>query len=104
MKWGYKRAFARCALLFSAGAALQFILGDVSAGWLRYPLGVVLAINYLYLLIVLIAKADKWKWVRQLTDHHASASSLASMLVMTIIFGLTGKFGPSSWPDRKSTL
>ena len=98
MKWGYKRAFARCALLFSAGAALQFILGDVSAGWLRYPLGVVLAINYLYLLIVLIAKADKWKWVRQLTDHHASASSLASMLVMTIIFGLTGKFGPSSWP------
>ena len=98
MKWGYKRAFARCALLFSAGAALQFIFGDVSTGWLRYPLGVVLAINYLYLLIVLVAKADKWTWVKQLTDHHASVSSLASMLLMTIIFGLTGKFGPSSWP------
>lgn len=98
MKWGYKRAFARCALLFSAGAALQFIFGDVSTAWLKYPLGVLLAINYLYLLIVLIVKADKWKWVRQLTDHHASVSSLASMLVMTIIFGLTGKFGPSSWP------
>ena len=98
MKWGYKRAFARCAMLFSAGAALQFILGDVSTGWLQYPIGVVLAINYLYLLIVLVEKADKWTWVRQLTDHHASVSSLASMLVMTMIFGLTGKLGPSSWP------
>ena len=98
MKWGFKRAFVRCALLFSVGAALQFIFGDVSTGWLKYPLGVVLAINYLYLLILLITKTDKWTWVRQLTDHHASVSSLSSMLVMTIIFGLTGKFGPSSWP------
>lgn len=98
MKWGYKRAFARCAILFSVGAALQFLFGDVTTGWLRYPLGVVFAVNYLYLLIVLVAKADKWSWVKQLTDHHASASSLASMLVMTIIFGLTGKLGPSTWP------
>lgn len=98
MKWGFKRAFVRCALLFSVGAALQFIVGDVSTDWLKHPLGLVLAINYLYLLILLIAKADKWTWVKQLTDHHASVSSLASMLIMTIIFGLTGKFGPSSWP------
>ncbi len=72
--------------------------GEVNPEWLRYPVGVVLAINYIYLLIVLVARSDKWRWVRHLTGHKASAWSLAGMLVMTIIFGLTGKCGPSSWP------
>lgn len=72
--------------------------GEVNPEWLRYPVGVILAINYIYLLIVLVAKSDKWRWVRHLTGHHASISSLAGMLVITIIFGLTGKCGPSTWP------
>ena len=93
MKWGYKRAFIRCALLFSAGAALQFIFGNIHAEWFRFPLGLVLAINYLYVLILLVAKSDKWTWVNQLTDHHASVSSLASMLMMTIAFGLMRQDG-----------
>ena len=96
MKWGYKRAFARCALLFAAGAALQFLLGNINPGWLRYPLGLILAINYVYVLILLSSKSDKWSWVNQLTDHYASVSSLASMLVMTLIFGLTAQDGSST--------
>ena len=98
MKWGYKRSFARCVLLFGAGTALQLLLGDVNPQWLRHPIGLVLAINYVYLLIVLVAKSDKWQWVQQLTGHQASVSSLASMLAVTILFGLTGKCGPSTWP------
>lgn len=97
MTWGYKRAFARCTLLFTAGAVIQFFSGNVDPGWLRYPLGAILAINYIYLIIVLSSKSDKWEWVRQLTDHHACISSLASMLVVTLIFGLTGRCGPSTW-------
>lgn len=93
MKWGYKRAFVRCALLFSAGAALQFIFGNIRPEWFRFPLGFILAINYLYVLIVCTAKSDRWTWVRQLTDHHASVSSLASMLIMTIAFGLIRQDG-----------
>ena len=98
MKLGYKRSFARCVLLFGAGTALQLLLGDVNPQWLRHPIGLVLAINYVYLLIVLVAKSDKWQWVQQLTGHQASVSSLASMLAVTILFGLTGKCGPSTWP------
>lgn len=112
MKWGYKRAFVRCALLFSVGAALQFISGNIHAEWFSSPLGPVLAINYLYVLILLTVKSGKWTWVKQLTDHAASVSSLAAMLIMTIAFGLirqdgtdagfTGRMGfhamSTSWP------
>ena len=98
MKSGYKRAFARCVLLFGAGTVLQFLCGDVNPTWLKHPVSLVLAINYIYLLIVLIAKSDKWQWVNRLTSHHASVSALACMLAVTILFGLTGKCGPSTWP------
>ena len=93
MKWSYKRAFVRCALLFAAGTALQLLCGNINPQWFRYPLGLILAVNYVYILILLTAKDDRWSWVRQLTDHHASISSLTSMLVMTLIFGLTRQDG-----------
>ena len=96
MKWGYKRAFVRCALLFSVGAALQFICGNIHPEWFSYPIGPVLAINYLYVLILFVAKSDRWTWVRQLTDHPASVSSLASMLIMTIAFGLIRQDGTTT--------
>ena len=72
---------------------MQFIVGNIRPEWFRFPLGFILAINYLYVLIVMVAKSDKWTWVRQLTDHHASTSSLASMLIMTIAFGLIRQDG-----------
>lgn len=93
MKWGYKRAFIRCVLLFSVGAAFQFIFGNINPYVLKYPLGLILAINYIYILILISAKSDQWTWVRQLTDHYASVSSLASMLIMTLVFGMTRQDG-----------
>lgn len=93
MKWGYKRSFIRCVLLFSVGAAFQFIFGNINPYVLKYPLGLILAINYIYILILISAKSDQWTWVRQLTDHYASVSSLASMLIMTLVFGLTRQDG-----------
>ena len=98
MKSGYKIAFAHCVLLFGAGTVLQFLCGDVNLVWLKHPVSLVLAINYIYLLIVLVAKSDKWQWVNRLTSHHTSVSALTGMLATTILFGLTGKCGPSTWP------
>ena len=98
MKSGYKIAFAHCVLLFGAGTVLQFLCGDVNLAWLKHPVSLVLAINYIYLLIVLVAKSDKWQWVNRLTSHHTSVSALTGMLATTILFGLTGKCGPSTWP------
>ena len=89
LQWGYKRAFVRCALLFVAGTALQIVFGDLNNEFLRYPWGLIIALNYLYLLVLIHFQKDRWKWLSQLADHYACTSALASMVVMTIIFGLT---------------
>ena len=89
LEWGYKRAFLRCALLFVVGTTLQLAVGDIDTSLLRYPWGLILAVNYLYLLVVAYAMRDKWRWLRQLGDDKACISSLASFGVVVIIFGLT---------------
>lgn len=89
LKWGYKRAFLRCALLFVVGAVLQVVFGDFDNKFLRYPWGLIFAINYLYLLLLIYVQGAKWKWLQQLSDGYAMISSLASLMVLTIIFGLT---------------
>lgn len=89
LKWGYKRAFLRCALLFLVGTTLQMAVGDFDNSFLQYPWGLILAINYCYILILINSLTDKWRWLKQLGDGYACVSSLASMVVLTIIFGLT---------------
>ncbi len=89
LKWGCKRAFLRSALIFAVGVVLQLVVGDLDNSFLRYPWGLIIAVNYLYLLILANIYSDKWQWVRRLSDHYASASALASMVVMCIIFGFT---------------
>ena len=79
----------RCLLLFAVGIVLQCVVGDFDNGFLRYPWGLILAVNYLYLLVLLHFQRDKWRWVNRLSDHYASVSALGSMVFMTIIFGLT---------------
>ena len=78
----------RCLLLFVVGIVLQCVVGDFDNGFLRYPWGLILAVNYLYLLVLLHFQRDKWRWVNRLSDHYASVSALGSMVLMTIIFGL----------------
>ena len=89
LPWGYKRAFLRCLLIFVVGALLQCLFGDLDNGFLRYPWGLILAVNYLYLLILLHSQRSKWRWVNRLMDNYASTSALGAMIIMTIIFGLT---------------
>ena len=66
LQWGYKRAFLRCALLFLVGTTLQMTVGDIDNSFLRYPWGAILAVNYLYLLVVLHAQSDKWPILKRL--------------------------------------
>ena len=84
----YKNLIGRCAVLFSAGTALQFLVGALNPSFLAYPWGIVLAVNYLYVLILLYCQADKWKWVKGWYDRPACIVSLASLLVLSILFGL----------------
>ena len=100
----------RCTLLFGAGTALHLLFGAINPSFLSYPWGLVLALNYLYLLILLRANSRQWKWVHQLYNRPAYITSLASMLVLTLLFGLIrqdgsmeGWTGALGWSDMASS-
>lgn len=88
-QWGYGRAFARCALLVVVGVVLQLTIGDFSNEFLRYPWGLILAVNYLYVLLLVYVQSARWKWLQQLYDGYTMVATLTSMMVLTIVFGLT---------------
>ncbi len=83
----------RCALLLLAGTMLHLLFGEINPSFLSYPWGLVLALNYVYLLILLRMNAQKWKWVQSWYHQPAYITSLACMLVMTILFGLIRQDG-----------
>jgi len=73
--------------------ALQLLWGDVDASFLSYPWSLVVAMNYMYILILLYTKSDSVKSLRRLYDRPATLTSLASMLVLTLLFGLIRQDG-----------
>ena len=84
----YKQMIGRCVLLFLAGTALQLCIGSVDASFLSYPWGLVAAVNYLYLLIILYACQKRLKFVKRMYDRPSYITSLSSILVLTLLFGL----------------
>lgn len=84
----YKQLIGRCALLFLAGTALQLWIGNVDASSLSYPWILVVAMNYLYILILLYTKQDEVKCIKRIYDRPAYLASLVSMLILTLLFGL----------------
>lgn len=84
----YKHTFKRCAWLFAAGTALHLLLGPLHPSFLAYPWGAILAVNYLYLLVLLYTMAGKWTWVKTLYNRQACIAAFSTMLVLTLLFGL----------------
>ena len=91
-----KKIVVRCACIFFAGTALQLFTGGVDSSFLAYPWGLLLAVNYLYLLVLISFNKDKWGWTDNFTGRQTYVSSLATMLVLTLLFGLVR--------DRKSVV
>lgn len=88
-QWGYKKSFINCACLFLVGTIFQLIFGDLDNSFLHFPWGMILAAIYIYLLFLINYLADKHPRLYRLYDHYACITSLASMIIITIIFGLT---------------
>ena len=78
----------RCVLLFLAGTALQLCIGGVDASFLSYPWNWVAVVNYLYIMILLYIKQDEVKCIKRIYDRPAYLTSLVSMLVLTLLFGM----------------
>lgn len=110
LKWNYRRAFLRCALLVAAGTVLQLTAGDIDAGFLRYPWGAILAVNYAYLLVLAYAFSGRFRWLGTLWDSRACISSMSVLLVLLIVFGLVrqdasaaGAAGLMGWSRMSSS-
>lgn len=86
-RWNYKRAFLRCALLLAAGTTLQLLSGDVPVHFLHHPWSTVLAVNYLYLLVLAFSFSGRSRLLRSLWDDRACISSLAAVLVLVTLSG-----------------
>ena len=86
---GYKKSFINCACLFLVGTIFQLIFGDLDNSFLHFPWGIIIAAIYIYLLFLINYLTDKHPCLYRLYDHHACITSLASMVIMTILFGLT---------------
>lgn len=93
IRWNYGTAFLRCALLLVAGTTLQLTAGGIDGGFLRHPWGIVLAVNYLYLLILAYSYSDRYRWLRTLWDDRACISSLVTLLLLVMVFGLVRQDG-----------
>ncbi len=89
----YKKTVVRCACILLASAALQLFTGGVDVSFLEYPWGVVLAANYLYLLVLVSFNKDKWRWTEMFTNRQTYIVLLATMLGLTLLFGLIRQDG-----------
>ena len=76
-----------------AGTALQLSTGPADPSILSYPWGMIAAANYLYLLILISFNREKWKWTEWLYNRQTYISSLATMLILTLLFGLIRQDG-----------
>lgn len=88
-------SFKRCAWLLASGTALQLICGSADPSFLAHPWGLVCAIVFLYLLVVLHVLGGKFSWIKDLSSSKSSAASLAALLVLLLVFGLVRQDGRS---------
>ncbi len=88
-----KQTTIRCTCLLLAGTALQLSVGAIDPSFLAHPWGLIAAANYLYLLIFLALNKEKYRWTEWLCSRDAYISSIASMLVLTLLFGLIRQDG-----------
>lgn len=86
----------RCALLFVAGMTLQLSLGPVPDGLFKFPIGLILALNYVYLLILCHHYDDRWKFVKSLSSRWNMVASFCCLSVLLLVFGLTRQDGNQS--------
>ncbi len=76
-----------------AGVVLQCVVGDFDASWLSYPWSAIVAVNYLYLLVLCYAFDDKWLWLKSLRSRQSSVVSIFALLSIMLVFGLTRQDG-----------
>lgn len=107
--WGYRRAFRCCGLLFVLGTLIQLVFGPVPPRLLHYPWSIIVALVYVYGLVVIDSLSGKYPRLRRLSDPYNAFTSIASVVCLCILFGLLPQSreasGPAAvlgWTDMRS--
>lgn len=94
--WKYREGWILCAGLFATGALLQRVAGPIDLAAFRYPANVWAGGVYLGLLGVFYAAGGRWKKLRWFAGGQAALTSMASLLLLVIVMGLTRQAAETS--------
>ena len=87
--WKYSEGIAICIGLFITGALLQSFIGEINLDLFRYPINLVFAIIYIVVLVLLVLWGKKNKYIRWFSHYEAAFTSLATLLILVVIMGIT---------------
>lgn len=94
--WGYKEGFAVCGGLFLVGTLWQALLGKCTLSWLAWPVNMYAGIVYVLLLLALYVFFRKYYFVRWMSSYQAAVSAMISLVLLTVIMGLTRQLRPEA--------
>ena len=92
--WGYKEGFAVCGGLFLVGTLWQVTLGKCTLSLFAWPVNIYAGVVYVLLLLALYLFFRKYYFVRWMSSYQAAVSAMISLVVMTVIMGLTRQYRP----------
>jgi hypothetical protein len=93
--WRYSEGWTICGGIFITGLVLQFSLGKIVPGSFHFPLNIVSGAIFLLLLLSFHLISKRIKGLQWFASYTAAVTSLASLLLLVIIMGLTRQ-SPSS--------
>lgn len=94
--WGYKEGFAVCGGLFLVGTLWQALLGKCTLSLLAWPVNMYAGIVYVLLLLALYVFFRKYYFVRWMSSYQAAVSAMISLVLLTVIMGLTRQLRPEA--------
>ncbi|MCD8081316.1 MAG: cytochrome c biogenesis protein ResB [Bacteroides sp.] len=102
--WGYAEGAAIAAGLFVTGTLLQITLGKLNLDLLSWPVNLILGGLFIGLILFMHVLSSGIYLFRWFSSYQAAVTSLASLVVMTVIMGFTRQLpfaaevrGPASW-------
>lgn len=94
--WGYAEGCAICAGLFLTGIILQLAVGKVEVDVFHYPTNLVAGFLFIVILLFLHTYSRRATVLKWFSGAEASVTSIASLLFLVIIMGLTRQSPPSA--------
>lgn len=94
--WKYTEGWMICAGLFATGALLQVVAGPVEIDGFRYPANLLAGGVYLGFLVAFYIAGARWKKLRWFSRPEAAFTSMASLLLLILVMGLTRQGGAAA--------